>query len=516
MHNENAVELAARAQELFESGDFENALKNINMAISMLPKNIDLHNLKSNILINKEDFPEALKELKLLETLDPGKASYYSMESICYLNMGNNEKALELADKAIKTDPEYIDSYYNHALALKNLGKINEAIIAYKIAGVKNPSDPDVHRDLGEIYINKKEYKMAERELKLAMRFRNDDKDIYNLMAELKLETDDIQGYYQTLLNAFNNTGNINYLIKITDFLIGSGDINNAERSAIDFYNIDKNNIDLVSNLAKVYSIENKYDDIDKIFEELIKNNDKIEANIAYIDILESTGQYDHALSIIDENIKKYPDENVFSFYKFYILSKKGEHEKALSIIKKLYENEPDMVQYSTSYAIELSYNNINDVAIKILNKISGIHSIDVETAYCMVYTNEGLYDKVIEHLKKLAEMEGNIEDIADIINSLMDVLVEKYCCDKLIKLLDELSNTENNFKRILYNVEKACVISIDNPDKALKILENIKSKRNVCFIINRYIKFKNEKILKFIENYYNNDCNDHLYTQTY
>ncbi len=508
--NKNVVELAAKAQKLFDSGDFDDALKNINKAISILPGNIDLHNLKSDILFNKGDLNETIKELKFLETPDHDNASYYSMESTCYLSMNDYEKALECADKAIKIDPEYISSYYNRAVSLKNMGKIDDAVIAYKIALEKEPSDPDVHKNLGEIYLEQKKYKMAESELKLAMKFRNDDENIYDLIAELKLETGDVHGYSQTLLNAFNNTGNIDYLIKITDFFIDSGDIDNAERSAIDFYNIDKNNIDLVSNLAKVYSIENKYYDINKIFEELIENGGGIKANLAYIDILEATGQYDHAISIIDENIRKYPEENAFIFYKFYVLSIKGEHKNALPVIKKLYEKEPDMVQYLIGYAIELSYNNINDEAIKILNKISEIHrSADIETAYCIVYTNESLYDKVIEHLGKLARLDDNIHYIYDTVNSIIDDLIEKNYINELIKLFDESSDTENNFKHILYNIEKACIISIDNLDKALEILENIESTWNVCFIISEYMNFKNKKISEFIENYYYEHCNN-------
>ena len=73
---------------------------------------------------------------------------------VMVLQMGEDEKALELADKAIKVDKDYEFSYYNRARALNNLGRTEDAISAYRLSLEKEPSDPDGHRDLAELYLD--------------------------------------------------------------------------------------------------------------------------------------------------------------------------------------------------------------------------------------------------------------------------------------------------------------------------------------------------------------------------
>ncbi len=507
--NKDVVELVDNARELFQAGNFAGALEYVGRAISISPRNIDLHEFKSDILYHSGEFREAITELEFIESLEPDNASHYSMESLCYVQMEENEKALKFADKAIKVDPDYAFAYYNRAKALNNLGRTDDAISAYRISLEKNPSDPDAHRDLGELYIDAEKYTMAERELKLALRFGKNDIITNELMVQLKLATEEPSGFIKALLDAFKNTGDIDYLVRITDFLMDTGDIADAEKVAKDFYNSAQDNIDMASNLAKVYYIEGNYDEGNKVFENHINRNDNAITNQEYIKMLVTTSQYDLALPLVDKNIKKYPEEETFIFYKFYALSEKGDHADALPVIKILYDMQPDSTQYAINYAIELSHNGMIEEPAKVLDKVSNPDKDpEIERAYYTVYANGGLYDKAISYLSSAIEMEDDTEDISDILNPAIEDSIAKNYSDKMIRLLDTLPDKEDSIKRTLYKIEKACITYVtEGKDEAIKIIESIESKEDVCQAIDQYIDFKNEKLIEFMESYYDKHC---------
>ena len=87
--------------------------------------------------------------------------------------------------------------------ALNNLGRTEDAISAYRLYLEKEPSDPDGHRDLAELYLDAGSYKMAERELKLSLRFRKNDKITNDLMVELKLATGGAFEFTKALLEFY-------------------------------------------------------------------------------------------------------------------------------------------------------------------------------------------------------------------------------------------------------------------------------------------------------------------------
>ena len=85
----------------------------------------------------------------------------------------------------------------------------------------------------------------------------------------------------------------------------------------------------------------------------------------------------------------------MFTFYKYDALSVNGDHSNALQIIKNLYEKEPDDPLFGSEYAVELSYNGVNNVSINVLDKIrNSYNSIRLEKAYYRIYINWKSYEE--------------------------------------------------------------------------------------------------------------------------
>jgi tetratricopeptide (TPR) repeat protein len=509
-NNRDAADIALEAHGFYDQGDFGRALIKANQAISIEPRNVELHLLKIDILFNSNDLEEALKELKLIESLDSKEPSTYSMESLCYLDMNQYDKALESAEKAISIDPDYPFSYYNRALALNNLGRTDDAINAYIAASEKNPSDADSHRDLGEIYMKRGKYAMALRELKIALRFEKDDDVTNDLISTIKLDTGDINGYIESLKSGYENTGNVFYLIKLTDFLKTFGNLKDAENMAKTFLENDRDNIDLATNLARVYNEENRISDADDLFQSIIDRNDNEENNLGYVAFLDISERYESILSIIDEKIKEYPDNERFLYYKFYAFSKTGDHERALPIIKGLYESYKEFPDYAIAYALELSYIGQSGKSLKILDSIkSSYDDSELYTSYYKIYADMKQYTEAMKSLKISINHMDNIDDIAELLNDSIGDSLEKGYQDEMLKFMDNTIASASLPLLDLYRAQRACLLAVmEDYRKAERAMDLITDKKKVCFIIDRYLDFHNEKINNFLEYYYKSNCN--------
>jgi tetratricopeptide (TPR) repeat protein len=523
----NTEELANQAQELFEEGDVKKAIDKINYAISKSPRNISLHSIKADMLFNSDNFNGTLEELKFMEVLDPQDPGNYSLESICYLSLGEDENALKAAAKAIKTDPEYPYSYYNRARALYNLGRMDEAVTAYKIAEEKNPSDFDVHKDLGELYMELKEYKLAELELTLARRYDPDkyDNEVIDELLEVKLARGDTIGYMNMLSDLYGTTGDFKYIKSITQFYIETGEPEEAEKFGEKMCEFEKDNLDPVSNLANIYVQQHKYKEANDVFADFIKRHDNYDSNTSYVNMLLQSNQNDQILSIIDEFIKKFPNKDFFLYSKFVALSNCGKHEDALHVIKDLYERNPDSFEFASNYAVELSYNALNDKSLEILDLLKEVNNkSSLEFTYYKVYVVEGLYDKAIHSLETAIsienEDEGDEEEeleavtilgIAIMIGTAVDDAISHNYSDKVIALLDKLLETKNDHKYALYKIEKACIVSATgNPDMAIKMLEDIKLKDYACMLMHQVLKFENDKLNEYLRKCWDVYCMRH------
>lgn len=507
-NNKNIDELVNEATLLFESGNFDGGLEKIDQAIFMQPRNLEFHHLKTDMLFSEENFSETIKELKFIELLEHGNASNYSLESLCYLNIDDPAKALDSANKAIKEDPGIESAYYHKAMALEDLGELDDAIAAYKLASEKDPSNPDIHRDLGSMYFDQTKYSAALREVKLAMRFNKNDKITNTLMASLQLEKGDFDGFFKTLTDAYKNSGDADYLVRIINFFVENGDIEQAESLGKLFYEGAPDDILLVTSLALIYGMGNKYEEANMLFNHYLEKNNYEEAKLVYINFLYDTKQFDLTLDYLNKYINEYPDNNMFVYYKYLVLSEKSDHKNALETIQSLYEKVPQNSDYAVNYATELSYSGNIAESLSILDKQGNDKSkISVILAYFNVYVNGGNYDKAINIITNYLVDETDMDKINQTIKNAIDSSIEKNFSDKILVLLDSLLKTEDKTKRSLYTIQKACIISIDNEEKAKEMLENLKYDETICELLDTYIFSDNKKIQKFLSEYNEKNC---------
>jgi tetratricopeptide (TPR) repeat protein len=78
---------------------------------------------------------------------------------------------------------------FQHAVELQSAGKIDEAEAAYKAILETSPDVPEVHQNLGQLYLNKKDYPAAEAAFLKGLELRPDSPDMSTLLARVYQES---------------------------------------------------------------------------------------------------------------------------------------------------------------------------------------------------------------------------------------------------------------------------------------------------------------------------------------
>lgn len=109
------------------SGDFDNALKNYNVAIVLNPKYTDSIYNKAFALQRLDKCNEAISGFTRVIELKPSFINSYMNRGICYATLGDFNRAIDDFTVAGKLDPSNKASYINLALAQKAAGDLTNA-----------------------------------------------------------------------------------------------------------------------------------------------------------------------------------------------------------------------------------------------------------------------------------------------------------------------------------------------------------------------------------------------------
>ena len=163
-----------------EMGDTEKAIKAVEEARKVAPKDVGLIMTEANLYIKIGDKDAFAKLMKEAIALDPNNAVLYYNLGVINAEQGNMEDAKKYYEKAIELDPNYVDAYVNLGAVLlekdkelveemnKNLNNFDkydqikakqvklykEVIPYYEKAYELKPDDIDIVRTLMSLYEN--------------------------------------------------------------------------------------------------------------------------------------------------------------------------------------------------------------------------------------------------------------------------------------------------------------------------------------------------------------------------
>ncbi|MEM3193082.1 MAG: tetratricopeptide repeat protein [Candidatus Parvarchaeota archaeon] len=158
-----------KGNALQELGRYEEAIKEYDIAIDLDPKNPGYHNNKGIALAYLRRYEEAIKEYDIAIDLDPKNPFYHNGKGIALHNLRRYEEAIKEYDIAIDLDPKNPFYHNNKGNALKDLGRYEEAIKEYEIAIYLDPKNPSYHYNKGIALHNLRRYEEAIKEYEIAI-----------------------------------------------------------------------------------------------------------------------------------------------------------------------------------------------------------------------------------------------------------------------------------------------------------------------------------------------------------
>lgn len=203
----------------FDSKEYEKALEYINKAINIKSLNLNYRIQKVHILLEMSDYKNALEELKFMENMDGYNPDIYTYESMCYSSIGDYDNSLKFASKSLELDSENEMAYFNKSVSLKNLGHYKESIKIFE-KYLKWAIKIQLHiRSLPSFIF-------MLTGIKCNKWGKNSPKIWYGKQgciwySALYIQYDnEITKYFETVINAFENTANFYYLNQLNDFIV--------------------------------------------------------------------------------------------------------------------------------------------------------------------------------------------------------------------------------------------------------------------------------------------------------
>jgi tetratricopeptide (TPR) repeat protein len=129
---------------------YDEALKAIDIALSLEPNDPVLRNEKAGILSRLKKYPEAIAILTELIQTRP-EASFYNNRGVVKSDLGNKQEAISDYDRAIAINPQYAIVYNNRGFAKSALGNKQGAISDYDKAIAINPQYAIAYNNRGSV-----------------------------------------------------------------------------------------------------------------------------------------------------------------------------------------------------------------------------------------------------------------------------------------------------------------------------------------------------------------------------
>ena len=370
-------------------------------------------------LFKQERYEEALEYFLKLEKLDYADDWLYQKIGICYKNLGKNEEALEYYLKAVELDEEDTYSMSDIAWLYNFLGKYEEGLKYLERLEELGQDDAWTNCEFGYCLSILERYEEAIKKLNHALEVEDEEKDIAHIHSLLGWCYRQLEDYDKALEHYIQSkegrdsawiNNEIGYCYKKKSDL----------KKALEFYLLaekyDKNDMDLISEIAWLYCVSGEYKEGLKYIKravELGRNDAWI--NIQYGGCLaglnrceEAIEKLEYALSLDEEKDLAFAYSQLGWCYRLL-----GDYEKALEYALISYELDKDEVNVLSELGWLYNYMGKYEDALPFLLKAQELGRNDegINTEIAVNLGRSGNVKEAIEKLKKSLTMvdEDNI-----------------------------------------------------------------------------------------------------------
>lgn len=337
----------SRARLATVEGDYPSALNLLREAILLEPDSAVLHGEVADIKLKIGQIPEALEYINSAIALDENYRPPFVLGGVLMAAAGKDLEAADFLRKAVKIDPSKEDAYLHLALSLTRLFEYEEAVSTLKALVKLNPDSILGYYYLGRTYSQMKLYREAigyfSKVLELRPEFDQaviDKAATYEAMEEYPQAIDT----YRSLID--HSEHRVAVLQRLTQLLLQQrrfvealGYLHMAAKSGLGGMETERK-------IGLVHLELEQYDDAITVFGEMLKkdpsaNNIRLYLGIAH----EEKGELDEAFS----EFGKIPPSAAQYFeavsHRALILKEQGKADAAIAILKEAIDANPGKLE---------------------------------------------------------------------------------------------------------------------------------------------------------------------------
>jgi tetratricopeptide (TPR) repeat protein len=143
-----------RAVAFDQLGQFENAIKDYNMAIALNSEYYQAYNNRGVVLEKLGQFENALKDYNMAIALNSSQDQAYNNRGVVLEKLGQFENAIKDYNMAITLNPSNYEAYDNLGVVYGNMGFIDKAIENFNKSLAVNPNDYNAYNSRGLLYFS--------------------------------------------------------------------------------------------------------------------------------------------------------------------------------------------------------------------------------------------------------------------------------------------------------------------------------------------------------------------------
>ncbi len=461
------------AQMYLENGDFNKAHTYVDMTLKLNPDNADAYTMRSRIYLAQEDKDSArtaairaiqadnsllnsdlAKEFDIVE-VPPFDFEYYNSKGVEYFYKGEIKNAISYFEKSLDMNFKNVVALNNLARAYIKMQEFDKAKSTLKKARIFNPKYFDTYMNLAHIaklestkddiseFSRKRYLKEWQNQLKLAIKANPNDKRAYlnlgNYYLEQKEYKDAIKNFETALIY------DDEYYEAYLGLAIAYIEINNPQKALLALRNagaLNSKSDEISYYLAKMCILDNRFDEAKEYLLDAVSKADNPQYYLELGKIYFYKNDYKNAVENFqksvtqDVRLKNTAELNNYLGLCYYHTK---DLKKALINLQRAVELEPNNVMYMYNLSLVYKSTRQDDLYQKLYNKIARFEPktaqdyIDLSTIYydrgqsdiAKTTLDEGirkmpqvkaLYSAKIKLLKTLGDEEGakKLKEIMD------------------------------------------------------------------------------------------------------
>jgi tetratricopeptide (TPR) repeat protein len=124
----------------------EEAMKNINKAIELVPKSKQAFMARSKVYLKKLDYPLAINDISSAIVLDPNDETMFFLRANYYKQFNQQQNAINDLNKVIALNPKNADALYMRASSFEEIGSMPAAMKDYEALVAISEFDAKAHK----------------------------------------------------------------------------------------------------------------------------------------------------------------------------------------------------------------------------------------------------------------------------------------------------------------------------------------------------------------------------------